>query len=293
MLKRLAPDSAFGPAPAERLGCYQLLHVIGGNAAAELLLATDVRTGRHVTIERLRPELAADPVRARRFLEQGRLGQRLRHPNLLETVAADCIGATCFLALERPRGTTVAELEQAARAAGGLPLGVIVRVIVDCARGLHHVHLACDERGRPLGLVHGRLGPESLLVGASGVSKIIDLPLGEIDVGFAGGGPSARPVASAYLAPEQVRGERLDHRGDVFALGAILYQLLTQAPLFRAESDTATRARILHLDVPPPETLRAGLPAAIGAVVMRALQRAAERPVGAGARRLARGGSGG
>src|SRR5262245_36397772 len=106
----LASASVFGPARPTRLGRYQLLGVLGGNAAAELLLATDSRTGRHVTIERLRPELARDIVRANRFLEQGWLGQRLQHPHLLETIEAGCIDGACFIAFERPRGVTAREL---------------------------------------------------------------------------------------------------------------------------------------------------------------------------------------
>jgi serine/threonine-protein kinase len=269
------------PAPRalpDTFGRYRVIRTLAFGGMAQILLAEDARANRHVVIKRILPHYASNPEFVQFFIHEGRLGQRLRHQNLVETIEAGQVGDACYIALEYLRGQPAIELlRAAARARVELPLGVAVRIVADAARGLHHAHMACDNEGKPLGVVHRDVTPHNLFLCVDGTTKVLDFGIAKAASQLHQTRTGTIKGKFAYLAPEQIRGESIDRRVDVFALGIVLHELLTLRPLFRGANDAETLNRVLGLEVPAPEHVRKGVPPGLGAVALRALQRDRER----------------
>jgi len=262
----------------DAFGRYRIIRTLAFGGMAQILLAEDVRAHRLVVIKRILPHYATNPDFVQFFIHEGRLGQRLRHPNLVETLEAGQVGDACYIALEYLQGQPAIELlRQAARARVELPLGAAVRIVADAARGLHHAHLACDNEGKPLNVVHRDVTPHNLFLTLSGATKVLDFGIAKAASQLHQTRTGTIKGKFAYLAPEQIRGESIDRRVDVFALGIVLHELLTLRPLFRGVNDAETLNRVLTLEVPAPELVRKGVPPGLGAVALRALQRDRDR----------------
>jgi len=270
-----------GPSPGalpDAFGRYRVIRTLAFGGMAQILLAEDARAHRLVVIKRILPHYATNPDFVQFFIHEGRLGQRLRHPNLVETLEAGQVGDACYIALEYLRGAPCIELlRQAARARVELPLGAAVRIVADAARGLHHAHMACDAEGKPLGVVHRDVTPHNLFLTLDGTTKVLDFGIAKAASQLHQTRTGTIKGKFAYLAPEQIRGEGIDRRVDVFALGIVLHELLTLRPLFRGVNDAETLNRVLTLEIPAPEHVRKGVPAGLGAVALRALQRDRDR----------------
>jgi serine/threonine-protein kinase len=272
------PQRKLAPITTRTFGRFRLERRIAYGGMAEIVLATELRSGKPMVLKRILPQYSSNPEFVQYFIHEGRLGQRLAHQNLVETYEAGQVGETCYIALEYLRGATCIELLRAATKAGvDLPLGVAVRVVADAARGLHYAHSACDAKGNPLGVVHRDVTPHNLFLCRDGVTKVLDFGIAKAASQLHHTRTGTIKGKFSYLAPEQIRGESIDKRVDVFALGIVLHELLTQRPLFRGVNDADTLQRILTLEVPPPERVRHTVPPGLGAVALRALQRDRDR----------------
>jgi serine/threonine-protein kinase len=267
--------------PGSELAGYRVLRTLAFGGMAQIFLAIQASTGRLVVLKQILPHLANNQEFVQFFEHEGNLGRRLRHPNLVETIEAGRAGPggeTCFIALEYLRGKSAIDLlRAAARARIEIPLGVAVRLVADAARGLHHAHTATDDAGEPLNVVHRDVTPHNLFVCRDGVTKVLDFGIAKAASQLHHTRTGTIKGKFAYLAPEQIRGGAIDRRVDVFALGIVLYELITLRPLFRGANDAETLDRILRHEVQPPERLRRGVPPGLGAVALRALQRDPER----------------
>jgi len=273
---------AGGPATPGALsdvfGRYRIIRTLAFGGMAQILLAEDLRAQRLVVIKKILPHYATNPEFVQFFIHEGRLGQRLRHPHLVETIEAGQVGDACYIALEYLRGQPCIELlRQAARARVELPLGVAVRIVADAARGLHYAHMAVDNENKPLGVVHRDVTPHNLFLCLDGNTKVLDFGIAKAASQLHQTRAGTIKGKFAYLAPEQIRGDSIDRRVDVFALGIVLHELLTLRPLFRGANDAETLNRVLGMEVPIPEQVRKGVPPGLGAVALRALQRDRER----------------
>ena len=262
----------------DQFGRFRIIRTLAFGGMAQILLAEEPRLQRLVVIKRILPHYATNPDFVQFFIHEGRLGQRLRHPNLVETLEAGQVGDACYIALEYLRGQPCIELlRQAARARVELPLGAAVRIVADAARGLHHAHIAVDNEGKPLGVVHRDVTPHNLFLSTDGTTKVLDFGIAKAASQLHQTRTGTIKGKFAYLAPEQIRGEGIDRRVDVFALGIVLHELLTLRPLFRGGNDAETLNRVLTLEVQPPESVRRGVPPGLGAVALRALMRDRDR----------------
>src|SRR4051812_37831249 len=262
----------------DEFGRFRIIRTLAFGGMAQILLAEEPRAQRLVVIKRILPHYASNPDFVQFFIHEGRLGQRLRHKNLVETLEAGQAGDACYIALEYLRGQPAIELlRQAARARVELPLGAAVRIVADAARGLHHAHIAVDNEGRPLGVVHRDVTPHNLFLTVAGATKVLDFGIAKAASQLHQTRTGTIKGKFAYLAPEQIRGESIDRRVDVFALGIVLHELLTLRPLFRGANDAETLNRVLTLEVPAPELVRRGVPPGLGAVALRTLQRDRDR----------------
>jgi serine/threonine-protein kinase len=259
------------------LGKYQLLAVLGRGGMAEVFLALSrgqLGFDKLVVVKRLREGLADEESFREMFLDEARLAARLSHPNVVHTYEVGEHEGTYFIAMEYLEGQPLNKVmsESLKR---GTPLEPVVsaRMISDALAGLHHAHTLADFDGRPLGIVHRDISPHNLFVTYEGVTKVVDfgiakaaLSSNETEVGVVKG-------KAAYMSPEQATGTALDARSDVFAMGIVLWELLTQQRLMTGDSAASTIHRLLTAPIPPASSLRRDVTPTLDAIVERALQK--------------------
>src|SRR5262245_13526705 len=260
-----------------RLGPYEILNKLGEGGMGEVYRARDTRLGRDVAIKILPPAVAADPERLGRFEREARLLATLSHPNIATLHALEHFDRKPALVMELVTGQTLAEL--IAHAGSGLPLEESIRIATDIARALEAAHES--------GVVHRDLKPGNVKVAENGAVKVLDFGLAKA---FDPGDPSSANAmnsptltaqatqagvilgTAAYMSPEQARGRSVDKRADIWACGAVLYEMLTGTRLFEGETVSDTLAAVLRQDV-DIKALPASTPPALRQLLRRCLQR--------------------
>jgi serine/threonine-protein kinase len=259
-----------------QLGRYSLHAELaaGGMAAVYLARQTGaVGFGKTVAIKRLHPHLAKDPYFAKMFLDEARLVSRVQHPNVVPILDVVSTDTELFLVLEYVRGETLSGLMRAARKKNQkIPVPIAAAIVVGMLQGLHAAHEAKDELGKALNIVHRDVSPQNLMVGADGVSRVLDFGVAKAASRLQTTREGQLKGKIPYMAPEQLNGE-VSARTDVYASSIVLWEALTMARLFRGE----TEAQVLHLvmtkDAPAPSTLNPEIPPALDAVVLKGLSR--------------------
>ena len=255
-------------------GRYELLRKIAAGGMGQVLLARKGAEGfeKLVVIKRILPHLVEDEEFFTMFIDEAKITMRLDHPNIARINEFGVENGVHFIEMEYVSGEDVRRLDKRSRMANTpLPLGVIIRVIADAAAGLDFAHKAKDSKGSPLNLVHRDVSPQNVLVGFDGSVKLIDF-------GVAKAAGRAQHTATGilkgkfpYMSPEQADGLDIDARSDVFALGVVLWELLTGKRLFKGENDLMTQRLVKACQVPPPSTVEPSLPPAFDAVVLKSL----------------------
>jgi eukaryotic-like serine/threonine-protein kinase len=227
-----------------------------------------------VAIKRPHPHLTDDRGFRDAWLREARLAAGIHHANVVDVRDIEVVGDAIQLVMDYIEGASLGELVSArAKDGGKVPTAIAVRVVLDACAGLHAAHEACDEDGHPLDLVHRDVSPQNILVGLDGVARVTDFGIAKC----AGSAEQATSQGmlkgkAGYMAPEYVRGEPVDRRADVFALGVVLWEALAGKRLFRGENDSDTLARVLIASAPPVSDVDAAL-APLDAIVARALAR--------------------
>jgi serine/threonine-protein kinase len=267
----------------EPFGHYTLLRPIGTGGMAEVFLARSERTDddspQVVALKRLLPHLSRNPEIARQLLSEERIAARLDHAHIAHIYDLGHVDERAFIAMELVLGPDLARLAErcVGPPARALGMGTVVRLILDVCDALHHAHEARDERAQPLGIVHGDIHPRNVMVTLDGVTKVIDFGVAQATSIAA----DAQPRGTyAYMAPEQLRGEGLRRECDVFATGALLWELVAGRSLFGRSANYLTLAAAVEDAVP---TLASSLPdeaapaaAAVDDILAGALAKRAE-----------------
>lgn len=268
----------------EHLGPYRLVRRIAAGGMAEIFAARRHGEGRFVravAIKRLWPELARHAEIRALFEREAMLLAALNHPGIPQVIELGYDDPHWYIAMELVEGATLAALCQAAGTPAPLPIGAAVGVARQLCAALHHTHERVDAAGRPLGIVHGDVTPDNVLVNGDGVVKLVDFGVAHMAAGSEH--PPPQPVRGTlqYMAPEQITGERCDRRADVFAVGALLYEMTTGRRL-RNGPDVEVMTRAVEQDVQPPSEAYDGYPPDLEAVIMACLSRGREgRPASA------------
>lgn len=263
-----------------RLGSFVLERRLAFGTMAEVFLALGDGDGAHadahgaVAVKVLLPHLEASDAHVAQFLNEARLACTLRHPNLARGLSYGQADGRHYLALEFVQGKDLgAVAERAWNRSSGLLPNVALQIVAAAADALHHAH------GATPAVVHRDVCPQNVMLTYSGAVKVLDFGVawisarGSDDPPFSKGAPSGRLVGTAaYCSPEQLLGDPLDARADVFGLGVLLHELLTGKRLFRRDSDHQTMLAVIEADVPKVSQLRPEL-AALDEAVLRALQR--------------------
>jgi serine/threonine-protein kinase len=269
-------------APGHVLGRYELLLPIAAGGMA-MVWAARLRGTRGfqkiVAVKTMLPKLSDDDQFEQMFLDEASLASRIRHPHAVEILDLGEQDGVLFLAMEWIDGVPLNQLMKAARQRGGVPIPVAVRIVMQACAGLHAAHELADSKGKLIGLVHRDISPQNILVTYDGVAKVVDFGVAKATA-LGGGATQAGQLKGkvSYMAPEQVRGEAIDRRVDVFAMGIVLYALTTGKHPFRKESEGATLFGISSDEpVVAPRRFSPDFPAALEAVLLKSLEKDRER----------------
>ena len=239
--------------PGSRLGRFEISSVLGQGAMGVVYLAHDPDIDRPVAIKTIHPEAARGESAAEieaRFLKEAKLAGRLQHPNIVTVYDVGRDKDVYFIAMEYVEGKPLT------RYLGGeeLPLAAKVAIIRQAAEALAHAH----ERE----VVHRDVKPGNILIAKDGRVKVTDFGIGKFTSATTSDMTRTGQMigSPAYMSPEQIRGEKIDGRSDLFSLGVVLYELLTGARPFPGESITTLVYQILHTEPRDPREIRSDLP---------------------------------
>ena len=256
------------------IGKYVVRRKLAEGGMAEIYLAAALGPEgfeKDVVIKRVRPGLAGDPDFVRMFIAEARVASRLNHANLVHIFDFDKHEDTYYLAMEYVRGHSLWELRRRCQERGvAMPPMLVAQIGMEVARGLAYAH-RLTENGHSLNLVHRDVTPHNVLLSFDGAVKLTDFGIAK--AGSAATTSGMLKGKFAYMSPEQARGDAVDARTDVFALGVTLWELLTGARLFEGDGDVAVLRAVQERLIVPPARLNPGVSASLDAAVMRALER--------------------
>jgi serine/threonine-protein kinase len=242
---------------------YRLEATVARSGMATLYKATDLKSGRLVAIKVPHAEMEADPVLVERFRREEEIGQELDHPGVVKTYGGE-ERSRLYMAMEWVEGRLLRSILNEERK---LPVERAVKLTLEICDALDTMHKH--------GVVHRDLKPENVMVDATDRIKLIDfgIAMKEDARRITHAGPTALLGTPDYISPEQVKGQRGDQRSDVYALGAMFYEMLTGQPPFTGSNPLAVmNERLLH-DARPARKLRAETPAEVEEILKRALER--------------------
>jgi eukaryotic-like serine/threonine-protein kinase len=259
-------------------GRYRLIRRIGKGGMAEAFLAVlEGAKGfrRKCVVKRIRPDKAASTNFTQMFADEARITAALHHPNIVQVYEFGEVGNLFFLTMEYLDGRTLAALLDGLHARGLLmPINMAAHISRQVARGLHYAHNLTDDFGVALGVIHRDVSPTNVMLLRTGEVKILDFGVAKAERALKQGATVVGKVKGklSYMAPEQHSGKAVDQRADVFALGVMLWEMLTGELLFAGASGGERSRKMMRGQVPAPSTLRPKVSPALDAIVMRCLQ---------------------
>jgi eukaryotic-like serine/threonine-protein kinase len=293
-LPELAPEARVPEDVAgRRFGPYVLVRELATGGMGCVFLAREERDGivRQVALKRIHDHLARDPSFVTMFLDEARIASRIHHPHVCTVFEYGKVDGTYFIAMEYLRGLPMSELlhELGKRPPSVSPerLSLGIRLLVQACEGLHAAHELRDEHGVSLQVVHRDVSPHNLFLSIDGTLRVLDFGIARAADRLAETTQGRVKGKFAYMAPEQALGRDVDRRADVFALGVVLWELLTLQRLFKRDAPAETILALVNQPIPAPSSIASDVPAVLDAIVLKALARDPEERF-ANARELAR-----
>ena len=259
------------PAP-DRISHYNIIRMIGQGGMGAVYEATDEKLDRRVALKTLPQEMASNPSWLRRFNREARAVAALNHPNIVTLFSVENDGGVHFLTMELVAGGTLAERIPS----GGLPLETFLDTAIALADALMYAH---DQ-----GVAHRDLKPTNIVLADDGRPKILDFGLAKF---IHGPRQPASPTSPAdtitaaglvfgtpsYIAPEQLKGKNVDHRVDIYSLGAVLFEMVTGHAPFTGDSIAETTSSVLRDRVPSVRADRADMPPELDHIIRKCLSK--------------------
>ncbi|UJR80538.1 serine/threonine-protein kinase [Sandaracinus amylolyticus] len=256
-------------------GKYVLLERINVGGMAEVFKAKAFGVEgfeRLVAVKRILPSIAEDQEFITMFIDEAKISVQLTHANIAQIFDLGKVGESYFIAMEFVHGKDLRAIFDRARKRGETtPVPMSCYIAMKICEGLDYAHNKKDAAGRDLNLVHRDVSPQNCLISYDGETKLIDFGIAKA------AGKAGRTQAGilkgkfGYMSPEQVRGLPLDRRSDIFAVGIVLYELLTGERLFVGESDFSTLEKVRNVEIMPPSTYNRRIPEELEQIVLKAL----------------------
>ncbi len=260
-----------------RLGKFEMLCRLSTGGMSEIYLAHQSGIGgfrKLVVLKSILPDIGGQEDFVRMFLDEARTTAGFNHPNIAHVFELDVDDGMLFMAMEFVQGCTLVEMARACRQAKEpIPIGFTLSAVRDTALALHYAHNFVDARGRRQLVIHRDVAEKNIMVTFEGVTKLLDFGIakatdrtGHTSVGMVKG-------TSGYMSPEQIRGEPLDGRSDIFSLGVVLHECLTGMRLFHGKNSDDAMTAALRQQVAAPSRQNPLVSPEIDALTMRALHR--------------------
>lgn len=263
------------------LGRYILDRKLATGGMAEIWLGHQqgpANFEKQVVIKKILPHLAEDPKFIEMFLDEARLAAKLSHANIVQIFDLGDADGDYFIAMEFIDGHDVHALIERATAVGAtFSPAVAARIVADACVGLDYAHTFRDRDGTPVQLVHRDVSPQNILVSNDGIVKLVDFGVAKAATSSHKTQTGAVKGKLSYMSPEQIGGNRIDGRSDIFALGIVLYELVTGRRPFGHESELLAITAILNEHPPRPCEVVYNMPPELEAVILKALEKDPEQ----------------
>ncbi|MBU1899113.1 protein kinase, partial [Myxococcota bacterium] len=264
----------------EQFGRYTLLERVAIGGMAEIFRASASGFGgfeKILAIKRLHPRFSQDADFIEMLIDEARITVELTHSNIVQIYDLGKLEDHYYIAMEYIDGK---DLYRAMRRLTDqrlvFPIDAAAYIAMEALAGLDYAHRKNDSRGRPLSIIHRDISPQNILLSFEGDVKVVDF-------GIAKAATRATETESGiikgkfyYMSPEQAKGERLDHRTDIFSLGILFYEMLTGELLYKDEDDVNLLSRVRRADIDLPSRVRPEIPTELEDIVMKALARERE-----------------
>ncbi|MBI5477493.1 MAG: protein kinase [Deltaproteobacteria bacterium] len=265
----------------ERLGNYQIIERIATGGMAEVYRARV--TGAHgfakeFALKRILPHLCDEEEFISMLVDEARIMVTLDHPNIVSVHEFAKAEGTYLLAMELVRGRSLFDVEKRSRAIPSSELSIpdLLFVAAQTAAALAYAHSRRDSLGNPLSIVHRDVSPQNILISGAGDVKVVDFGVAKAAGKLTATRMGVIKGKFAYMSPEQARGDGLDARSDIFALGVVLWEALARQRLFRGDSETATLRNVMGKAIPSLAQVDPRIPARVAAIVRKTLERRVE-----------------
>lgn len=261
-----------------RVGRYEVLAQLAKGGMAELSLASTQGPGgfrKFVVLKHILPSAAGDENFVKMFLDEARVTAAFSHPGICQVFEmGDDATTGLYVAMEFIAGQDLNQVVAAcARQQAVLPIGFSASVVHDCAQALHYAHTFKLPSGEDSPVIHRDVAQKNIMVTYEGQVKLLDFGIAKAKGALARTRAGTVKGTAGYMSPEQVRGDPIDGRSDVFSLGVVLWEMMTGRRLFSADTELAELKMILSEPVIPPSEVESSVPRELSAVAMKALER--------------------
>ncbi len=269
----LGPDEFSG----RRLGKYEILSRLSTGGMSEIFLAFQRGLAgfrKFVVLKQILPNIKGEEEFVRMFLDEAKITAAFLHPNIAHVYDLDIADGELFLAMEFVPGATLVEVARACRANDeAIPIGFTLQAVRDTALALHYAHTFIDPMGKAKQVIHRDIAEKNIMVTYEGVTKLLDFGIAKslgraprTTVGMVKG-------TSGYMSPEQIMGEPLDPRSDIFSLGVVLHECLTGMRLFHGKTPEDGMLQALKCEISRPSSQNQDVSAELDAVTLKALRK--------------------
>ncbi len=270
----MSSTESVGRPPEER---YDILGRIAVGGMAEIYLARDLDRDCEVALKRLMPGLQSDAEFVRMFYDEANIAARFRHPNIVTIHQLGELDGSLFISMELLKGVNLRELQARLHESGRtMPIGLGVRIAIDCLSALDYAHRFTDQYDRSLKVVHRDVSPQNIIVTYDGTTKIVDFGVSKAEGRLHQTKAGLIKGKFAYMSPEQISGGAVDGRSDLFALGEVLYELFLRRHPFYAQAEMDMLRGVLDDTPPHPGTIEPDFPESLSRTILRALQKMPE-----------------
>jgi serine/threonine protein kinase len=257
-----------------KYGKYILLRKIATGGMAEIFRAKTIGAEgfeKIVVIKRILPHYTEDEAFVKMFIDEASIASKLQHSNIVQIYDFEKEEDRFYIAMEYVEGSDLKEvIERGLKNGNPLQPPQVALVMMEASKGLHYAHTK-EYNGQALNIVHRDISPHNIMVSYMGEVKLMDFGIAKAAQRSTKTMAGTVKGKCAYMSPEQARGKPLDGRSDLFALGIMMWEMLTQKRLFLGNSDFETLSNVLKSEVPPPSSLNADVPPQLDAIVLRAL----------------------
>jgi serine/threonine-protein kinase len=231
-----------------------------------------------VVVKKILPHMSGEQDFVKMFVNEARVAARLNHPNIVQIYDLGKVDDSYFIAMEYIHGEDLRSIaKQIDMKHARIPIEHTCKILADACAALHYAHTRTDGSGQPLGLVHRDVSPQNIILTYDGNVKLVDFGIAKATAVAAETVAGLLKGKYAYMSPEQCRGQKIDARTDVWAIGVLLWEFLCWKRLFKRDAEFATLRAVVEEPIPPPREVRKEIPIDIDRVCTRALERNLEK----------------